>query len=324
MAKLITLLLLFCSLSLNASIPVNGIFEATKSCPAYLSKNNRSNPGNLVIQPNQKYQLKEINKSMPDWLRIQFSQQEPNNLRWVSIDCGTIEYTEKNPAFCDLSPGMADAYVLALSSQPGFCETYGYEIGKPECLKLTKSSYQTNHLILHGLWPNQEACGNNYGYCGVSPQKHHCDYPPLNLSSNVDKDLKKFMPSYHYGSCLERHEWNKHGSCQALSMDDYFSLAIRLTSEINDTEFGQYITKHSGETVPLGTLRELIKRSFGENNAGKITLSCKNDILVDVYIQLPALIPFNEPLGSLVDKAGNSKHQDYCSADIIISDFSSN
>ncbi|HAT8593259.1 TPA: ribonuclease T [Legionella pneumophila] len=321
MIKPITLLLLFCSFAVNASILVNGTFEATKSCPAYLSKNRKSNPDNLMVEPNQKYQLKEINKAKPDWLRIQFSDHQPN-LRWVSVDCGVIEYTERPKASCDLSPGMADSYVLALSSQPGFCETYGYEIGKPECLKLTKTAYQANHLILHGLWPNQEACGHNYGYCGISPRTNHCDYSPLDLSSDVAQNLKKLMPSYNYGSCLERHEWNKHGSCQDLSTDGYFSLAMRLTTEVNNTEFGQYLTAHRGDTVKLTTLRELIKRSFGENNTGKVTLSCKNGILVDIYIQLPALIPFKESLESLVDKASYSQHHDYCNSNVTISDFS--
>ncbi len=105
MIKPITLLLLFCSFTVNASILVNGTFEATKSCPAYLSKNRKSNPDNLMVEPNQKYQLKEINKTKPDWLRIQFSDHQPN-LRWVSVDCGVIEYTERPKASCDLSPGM--------------------------------------------------------------------------------------------------------------------------------------------------------------------------------------------------------------------------
>lgn len=321
MIKLITLLLLFCSLSLNASIPVSGTFEATKLCPAYLSKNRKSNPDNLMVQPNQQYQLKEINKTTPDWLRIQFSEHE-HSLRWVNVNCGVIEYTERPRERCDLSPGMADAYVLALSSQPGFCETYGYEAGKPECIKLTKAAYQADHLILHGLWPNQDACGYNYGYCGVNPRKSHCDYLPLDFSEDVAQNLKTLMPSYHYGSCLERHEWNKHGSCQTLSADDYFSLAMRLTTEVNETEFGKYLTLHRGDTVKLVTLRELITRSFGENNAGKITLSCKNGILVDIYVQLPALIPFKEPIESLINKATDSQHHDYCNSNVIISDFS--
>lgn len=95
---------------------------------------------------------------------------------------------------CDTHAGMSDSYVLALSSQPGFCQTYGYEAGKPECMHLPKNSYQAKHLTLHGLWPNQSACGQSYGYCGVEQKSNHCAYPPLNLSSQVAEQLKKLCP----------------------------------------------------------------------------------------------------------------------------------
>src|SRR5690606_35070211 len=108
------------------------------------------------------YKLKEINKNPPDWLRIEIPERH-SDLRWVSATCGVYEYTERNTGNCDSRAGMADSYVLALSSQSGFCETYGYEAGKPECRKLSVESYQANHLTLHGLWPNQESCGLHYG-----------------------------------------------------------------------------------------------------------------------------------------------------------------
>lgn len=320
MIKFITLFLLLFVSDLSAVTPVSGTFEATQACPAYLSKNRKTNPDNLVVQPHQQYQLKEINKSPPDWLRIEIAEQH-YTLRWVKASCGITEYNERSSEGCKNNPGMADAHVLALSSQPGFCQTYGYEKGKPECANLSSSSYQANHLTLHGLWPNQESCGQNYGFCGVSPQSKHCDYTPLKLSASVAENLRKYMPSYNYGSCLERHEWYKHGSCQILSSDDYFALAMRLTKEMNQTPFGQYLTAHRGEVVQLSSLRELIEQSFGSSNADKVSLTCKNGILVDVYLQLPALIPFNEPLGALLNKATASHSHDLCYNNVTISDF---
>lgn len=222
---------------------------------------------------------------------------------------------------CSDQAGMADSYVLALSSQSGFCQTYGYEAGKPECLKLSKISYQASHLTLHGLWPNQDSCGHNYGYCNVPAQRNHCDYPALALSKPVSDQLKQFMPSYFYGSCLERHEWNKHGSCQVLSADDYFTLAMRLTTEVDETAFGHYLTEHKGEKVKLTTLRSLISTSFGSKNAKKISLGCKDRILVDIFITLPALIPFTTPVEDLVNNAPNNKQHDSCPATIYISNF---
>ncbi|MGL5743130.1 MAG: ribonuclease T2 family protein [Legionella sp.] len=106
---------------------------------------------------------------------------------------------------CDTHAGMSDSYVLALRLQPGFCQTYGYEAGKTECRNLPSNSYQAKHLTLHGLWPNQNACGQRYGFCGVEQKTNHCAYSPLELSSQVSALLKKVMPSFFYGSCLERH-----------------------------------------------------------------------------------------------------------------------
>lgn len=222
---------------------------------------------------------------------------------------------------CDTNTGMSDSNILALSSQPGFCQTYGYEAGKPECLHLPKSSYQSQHLTLHGLWPNQNACGQHYGFCGVKPQTNHCDYSPVALSPEIAEHLKKIMPSYKYGSCLERHEWNKHGSCQTRSANDYFSLAQRLVTEVDQSVLGQYLTKNQGKAVPLATLRAKIAQAFGANNAGKIYLGCKNGILVDIYIQLPALIPFDESLALLVALAPSYQYRDACPRTVKISDF---
>jgi ribonuclease T2 len=222
---------------------------------------------------------------------------------------------------CDASAGMFDSNVLALSSQPGFCQTYGYEAGKPECVHLSKNSYQAKHLTLHGLWPNQNACGQRYGFCGVQQQNHHCSYSPVDLSSNVSENLKKIMPGYKYGSCLERHEWNKHGSCQILSADDYFALAMRLALEADQSVFGQYITQNQGKTVRLSMLREMIAQAFGKKNSGRIYLGCKNGVLVDIYIQLPASISLDESLESLIDRASNYQYRDSCSSNVKISDF---
>ncbi|MCW8445079.1 ribonuclease T [Fluoribacter gormanii] len=222
---------------------------------------------------------------------------------------------------CDTQAGMSDSYVLALSSQPGFCETYGYEAGKPECMHLSKNSYQAKHLTLHGLWPNQNACGQSYGFCGVEQKSRHCAYPPLNLSPPVSEHLKKMMPSYNYGSCLERHEWNKHGSCQILSADEYFSLAMRLTESVDNSVLGHYLTEHQGQKVPLTVLRKKVSQTFGKNNSGKVYLGCRNGILVDIYIQLPALIPFDEPIETLIEKAPDSQVHDTCPAKVMLSDF---
>lgn len=308
-----------------SSVTVNGNFKANKTCPAYVSKNNKNGPNALAVHRDERYELREINRPLnPDWLRIQFNDEsEASGLRWVHASCGDCDYQDSGKTICDESPGLADSNVLALSWQPGFCETYGYEAGKPECTQLKAQSYQANHLVLHGLWPNQDVCGQHYGFCGVQPQPHHCDYSPVNLNSSVAMELRQLMPSYTYGSCLERHEWNKHGSCQALSANDYFTLAIRLTKEMDKTALGDFLRQHQGETITRGELRDEIAHSFGKEANTKVYLGCKNGILVDVYIQLPALIPQTSSLQALIKEAPSFARYDACPVKITISDFNS-
>jgi ribonuclease T2 len=319
MIKVINLFLIAFSLNAHSIVVSNMTFEATRSCPAYQSKNKQTNPNNLAVEPNRTYTVRELNKASPDWFRIEMADM--HELRWVSAECGTASRGEHDPNSCT-NAGMADSYVLALSSQPGFCETYGYEAAKPECRKLSKNSYQAKHLTLHGLWPNQNICGQNYGFCEVNAQPNHCDYVPLSLSVGVGEQLKKLMPSYYYGSCLERHEWYKHGTCQILSADDYFTLAMRLVSEADQSPFGVFLTEHQGQKVQLNDLRQTIANSFGANNQTKIYLGCKNGILVDVFVQLPALIPVDKPLAELVSEAPDAYYKDLCPKLVTISNFS--
>lgn len=313
--------LLFAAFSLHAqAIEVSNVaFYATKTCPTYWSPQQQNNPQAVYIHPDTMYSVEEINKPYPDWLRIKLKHD--NSLRWVTSDCGRIQKTNRAMSLCD-NAGMADSYVLALSSQPGFCETYGYEAGKPECRKLAKNSYQANHLTLHGLWPNMAACGQHYGFCGIKPKANHCSYAPLPLSPHVRVELERLMPSFFYGSCLERHEWNKHGSCQILSADDYFSLAMRLATETDRSPFGAYLTQKQGKTVKLSELRAVINQTFGSANGGKIDLSCKNGILVDIYIHLPALLPSTDSLFTLVNQAPAHHSRDTCGSKVTISHFS--
>ena len=129
------------------------------------------------------------------------------------------------------------------------------------------------------------------------------------------------MPSYRYGSCLERHEWNKHGSCQTLTIDDYFTIASKLTREINDTSFGQFLAEHTGKSVRLTELRDALSKAFGGANGGKFYLGCKNGILLDVYVSLPAYIDPALSLLELIQDARDYDLYDSCPRNVQISNF---
>jgi len=312
--------LLFSSFNLFASIKVTGTFDAVEQCQAYISKNKKTNPDQLYVHNGERYSIKEINRQIPNWLRIELPVQN-HPLRWVRASCGQYQYSSQDENDCEIKAGLADSYVLALSWQPGFCQTYGFEAGKPECFNLKKQSYSFKHLSLHGLWPNQKACGHHYSFCGVPPKKHHCGYPPLKLTVAVASQLKKNMPSYAHGSCLERHEWNKHGSCQILSSDAYFSLAMRLAEEADDSALGQFLREYQGQKIKRTQLRQKIIDAFGVDAKDKIYIGCGGNTLVDIYIQLPALIPREEPLTHLIDKAPSANRLNGCPNWLYISNF---
>ncbi|MFZ9036276.1 MAG: ribonuclease T2 family protein [Francisellaceae bacterium] len=223
--------------------------------------------------------------------------------------------------YCHKDSGYADSYVLALSSQAGFCQTYGYDAGKKECQEMTQNSPYLYQFTLHGLWPNQDACGTNYGFCNTKKQRNFCDYESLNLSTKTADALKAVMPSYNYGTCLARYEWNKHGSCQALNQDDYFGVAIDLVSQINSSNFGLYFKKHVGQTISLHELESAFDQSFGSNMHQKLYLNCKQGVLVDLYIELPLFDAHSSlDLKQLLPMAPDAK-KDHCPSNFKLSDF---
>lgn len=233
----------------------------------------------------------------------------------------SILTTFNTKLYCDKTPGLADANVLALSWQPGFCQSYGASAKKPECLKLSSRAYAYNHLVLHGLWPNQDSCGHNYGFCTTSAKKHHCDYAPVPLTATVSEHLKQLMPSYAYGSCLERHEWNKHGTCQLLDSSDYFDQAMTLVDQVNQLKIIDFLQQYQGQTIALTQLKSELETSLGQNAKQKIYIGCSKGLLVDIYLSLPATFDATTPLNQLLTSAPNMTSTSNCPAQVKISDF---
>jgi ribonuclease T2 len=96
---------------------------------------------------------------------------------------------------------------------------------------------------------------------------------------------------------------------------------MRLTTEVDQSGFGTYLTQHQGKVVPLTELRKVITQTFGTANSEKIYLGCKNGILVDIYIQLPALLPQTDSLIALINSAPNNRSHDMCGSKVTISHF---
>ncbi|MCB1985665.1 MAG: ribonuclease T [Burkholderiales bacterium] len=285
------LVLFVLSNSLLASSPASGTFTATQSCEAFVSKNKRTNPGDVQLSIGQTYGIIEVNKvNDPSWYRLTVPDAQPHE-RWVAENCGQIDVKigggSSGNNKCNTA-GLEDSYVLALSWQPAFCETSSGR-SKPECQIDDKNAYQANNFALHGLWPNRQECGTKYGFCGEVKNNpgHFCDYPQLQLFTDVRKNLEQVMPSAAAGSCLQRHEWFKHGTCQTnLTIDEYFEVAVNMTRQFNASGIGYFMSRHIGETVTEAAFIARINCALGQDTHKSIELKCQGDNLVDVYIHL--------------------------------------
>lgn len=301
-----------------ASASASGTFTASQSCEAYVSKNKRTNPDDAAVTAGEQYPVFEVNKAdSPTWFRLIVAHANPPE-RWVDTHCGTVADlqigggtpfggsgsggTGGQPNACSTA-GLADSYVLALSWQPGFCEEHR---DKPECHIDDPKAYQAGNFTLHGLWPNKQSCGTGYGYCGEVQDKpgEFCDYPALQLFTVVRDELGEVMPSAAAGSCLQRHEWHKHGTCQTQwSVDQYYEVAIDLTQQFNAAGLGYFMSRRVGEEVSEADFFARVDCALGEGAHERLQLGCKNGNLVDVYINLPEEIEPDKDLGDLVLQA---------------------
>ena len=193
--------------------------------------------------------------------------------------------------------GLADSYVFAASWQPAFCKTHQ---SKPECQVLSPQAWAASNFTLHGLWPDLAQCGNNYGPCATSSEQS--DSCP-SLSPEVEQALEQVMPSAAAGSCLQRHEWDKHGTCQRLDKDAYFTVAITLTHQLNDSGLGAFMAKHVGERVSTQAFLDELDTDLGAGTRQRTRLNCTAGNLTEIDIALPATIPTTPDLRALIQQA---------------------
>lgn len=183
-----------------------------------------------------------------------------------------------------------DFLLLAASWQPGFCATHS---GKPECANL-KGTYAASHLALHGLWPNAYD-GNHPQYCNV-PQRDidldksgaWCSMDKYGISASTLSTLGTYMPGT--ASCLDEHEWFKHGSCSVKAPDTYWSDAISLMTRLGQTQLNNFIANNVGKTVTRNQLQQAYSSSFGSNMLSALSLKCTKSggttYLTEVWLNL--------------------------------------
>lgn len=219
------------------------------------------------------------------------------------------------PSGGDRVAGQFDSYVFALEWTAAFCEG---KPGLPECANRNPDRVDAKNLALHGLWPDKIGdTSHAYGYCGIDDAIRAldradtwCRMPAPGISDEVMSRLKPLMPGT--ASCLENHEWYKHGSCSGLTPDEYFSRASELVSFVAGTNFGRYLSSRSGQTVTAEALLTAFERDFGAGSRNRVSLTCTkargSDMLLDVRLHLAHPLRPATELGKMllpVDGRGN-------------------
>lgn len=318
-----------------ASKRVNGNLVAKVECAAYASKNKKTNPDRTYLNVGESYTIFEVNRpNEPGWVRIRIGSANPE-ARWVSVHCGDVTLDKvggggNNPddpilppnAGCPIKncnqPDQEDSFVLALSWQPAFCETHR---NKPECAVDDPEAWQATHFTLHGLWPNKKSCGIKYGYCGSVCRAPRgggptwmCNYPPLSLSENTKNALAVVMPSVTYKSCLDRHEWYKHGTCATpWSADEFYTVAVELTQQFNNAGSSAFMADNLGKSVASADFRQKVDQGLGEGASNKMTLNCDSKgRLVDVMLTLPANLTKEMTLANLLKNVPQPRKNGNC------------
>ena len=287
---------------------VSGTFKAVSSCDAYRSFNKGTNPGLVHTVPGFEYEAVEINDKEMSWVRIKIPKiKDP--LRWVAGECGTKDFGKPVPEEEVPEQGKPacrkkneyDSYVLAMSWQPAFCEYVAKPGTKPECEALEDGDLVIDHLTLHGLWPNKKGCGTRYGNCGG---------PKLDLEEATVSQLAPWMPNFYFEDDLGTHEWDKHGTCQPLSDDEYFLTSMRLVKAVDESRVGSLIRSRVGSSMTVQEFFDEITEEHGEEVADRIALVCtKGKYLQEVRVNLPRVLPAGSDLKQLTAGAPEASNR---------------
>ena len=226
----------------------------------------------------------------------------------------------------DSVAGHFDNYVLALNWLPAFCEQHA---DLAECSFAIHSSddFAARHLILHGFWPNQSNDSqHSYGFCGVSSDiksldqsRQWCQMPNPGLSQAELAGLTAVMPGANPQTCLEWHEWYRHGSCSGYSPEEFFNRAEALVRAIAQSSFGNFLAEHAGQTVQLDDLTKAFEADYGSGSSADVSFKCSRqgdgkEILSDVNIGLASRLLAPEQLGKMLVPQPRGS----CPADIFL------
>ncbi len=197
-------------------------------------------------------------------------------------------------------------YILAISWQPGFCET---RPTRKECAGQTAERHDATHFSLHGLWPVKKS------YCGVAAdikardQKGDwLDLPQPAMAEKTAAQLVVAMPGTQSG--LDRHQWLRSGTCHGGTAQDYFAVQLRLLDEINGSAVRTLFAGRLGLDVTESEVKQAFDDSFGKGAGDRVRMRCQKagarSVVTGLTIGLSGDISADAGLSSLILAAGDT------------------
>jgi ribonuclease T2 len=305
MNKIITLLLI-CTYTFAR-------FDAypSQECEAFNDMKHKKNSHNIHLDTNIKYTVMRHHKGQ----NLILVKGEQPAQRWVDDECFSKKSIKESTAIKPKGNALnindelrlaennmaqskhtkkyegktsAKQNLLALSWHNAFCETHRY---KKECkrslLSRSKTKKSEQSFVLHGLWPQPRS----NSYCNVSSASKHLDkgrqwrdLPSLSLEPKTEEALAVVMPGY--ASSLHKHEWIKHGTCYGTEANKYYSDAISLINQVNNSALGEFFTKNIGNKITLTQVQTVANKEFGRGAGNRVELRCKNGLVTELWLHL--------------------------------------
>ena len=279
-----------------ADVAMSGSFLATQDCPAFQSFRKATNPGEVKLEPGHSYPLLAKNAPNATHYRIRIEGAAPPE-RWVGVNCGSSGEQGAN------SGSPQTELVLSLGWEPSFCESHA---NRPECANETPNSFDADHFILHGLWPQPR----RREYCNVSQSLIDADkngdwqaLPDIDLAPETRAHLAVAMPGTQ--SFLERHEWIRHGTCYgADDAETYFREALSLVDSVNGSAVQALFADNVGREVTVAAVRGAFDAAFGVGAGDRVRLACRQvgsrRVITEITIGLGARPGGDKRLADLI------------------------
>jgi len=214
-------------------------------------------------------------------------------------------------------------YTLALTWQPGFCDT------GPGCL-----GDQPHDVLvgLHGLWASRPQGLIDRGISAPQWWRRGCDFYRQGhshgvrgprLSAATLRRLDHVMP--HLEDPLLPHEYVKHVQCFGFDPQAFFDTELRMRRQVLDSPFGRYLTATArGHTVGRAAVIDAFMHAFHSDQPSALQLRCERDehgdtVLTQLWITLHSDALSRFPRGDSL--MGAPIPQDNCPARFRVPDW---